>query len=341
MDRYIIRGASENPPNEPQNNTTNIGESSGKRAMIDTNMLHNEIVSDTAKRKPIKEYEPTIRDDVRRRYVQMGPYKPTSHIFPSTKYGDRQRSFQASWLNNWDWLEYSSSEDAAFCFWCYLFGDKRAGDQAFAKKGFRNWKKALSKFRDHIGLDGSVHKNAQTLYFGFKDQRQSITRKFSLGIEVTGAAYRTRLTVSVDVARLLLGLGLDFCGNDKSSTSIRKGNFLEILSWYSLRNIDVGKVVKQNAPVNHQLTSLYIRKQIVGGCASETTKAIISDIADKYFSLLLDEARDNSVKEQMVVIIRYVNNLGDNLERFFGVVLVATACVERTFSAMNVVKSNL
>ncbi|KAL1815817.1 hypothetical protein ACET3Z_018391 [Daucus carota] len=322
MDKYIIRGASNNPPNEAQNNTVNIGESSGKRARLDTDLPDEDIVSDPAKRKSINEYEPKVRDDVRRKYVQMGPCKPISHTFPGSTFGDRGRSFQATWLNKWDWLEYSVSKDAAFCFWCYLFGDKRPGDQAFTKKGFRNWKNAISKFKDHVGTEGSIHKNAQTLYFCFKDQRQSITRKMSLGIEVTGAAYRTRLTASVDVVRLILGLGLAFRGNDESSTSIRKGNFLEILSWYSLRNIDVGKVVKQNAPANHQLTSPYIQKQIVSACASETTKTIISDIGDKYFSLLLDEARDNSIKEQMAVVIRYVNNLGEVLERFVGVVHV-------------------
>ncbi|XP_074376866.1 uncharacterized protein LOC141718383 [Apium graveolens] len=166
-------------------------------------MLANEIVSDPTKSKPINEYEPAIRDDVRRRYVQMGPCKPTSHIFPLTKYGDRQRSFQASWLNNWDWLECSSSEMQLFVFGVIFLEIKE------------------QEIKHSQRRDSEIRK------------RKSITRKFSRGIEVTGAAYRTRLTASVDVAWLLLGLGLAFRGNDESSMSIRKGNFLEILSWLS------------------------------------------------------------------------------------------------------------
>ena len=104
--------------------------------------------------------------------------------------------------------------------------------------------------------------------------------------------------------------------------SIRRGNFLEILTWYSLHNVDVRNVNKENAPANHQLASPDIQKQIISACASETTKAIISDIGEKYFALLLDEARDNSIKEQMAVIIRYTNNSGEVLERFVGVVHV-------------------
>ena len=130
-----------------------------------------------------------------------------------------------------------------------------------------------------------------------------------------------RLTTSLDVARLLLGLGLALHGNDEPAIlSIRRGNFLEILTLYSLRNVDVRNVIKKNAPANLQLTSLDIQKQIISACASETTKDIISDIGDKYFALLLDEACDNSIKEQMDVVIRYANNRGEVLDRFVGVV---------------------
>lgn len=89
-----------------------------------------------------------------------------------------------------------------------------------------------------------------------------------------------------------------------------------------MRNAEVGKVVKENAHANHQVTSPYIHKQIVSACASKIKKATIHDIGDNYFSLLLDKARDNSVKEKKDVVIRYVNNHGEVLERFIGVVHV-------------------
>lgn len=203
MDNFVIRSTRDPIGNESRD--VNIGESSGKRPRTDANVPSDDIISDPALRKPINSYEPGIRDDMRRKYVLVGPCQPTTHTFPRTICGDRERCFQIEWFNNREWLEYSVSEDAAFCFYCYLFGDIKKRDQAFTKKGFRNWKKALDKFRSHIGAESSIHNNARTLYLGFKDQRQSVTRRFSSGNEVIGAAYRARLTASVDVARLLLG----------------------------------------------------------------------------------------------------------------------------------------
>ncbi|KAK1392016.1 hypothetical protein POM88_011072 [Heracleum sosnowskyi] len=118
-------------------------------------------------------------------------------------------------------------------------------------------------------------------------------------------AYHTRLTATLDVISLLLRHGLSFRGHDESSTSMNRGNFLEFLDWYSKRNKNISDVVSQNAPCNNQMTSPYIQKQMVNVCAVETTLAILHDIGDKLFTILVDESRDISVKEHMAVVLRY------------------------------------
>ena len=50
---------------------------------------------------------------------------------------------------------------------------------------------------------------------------------------------------------------------------------------------------------------------------------ILSDIGDKYFILMLDEARGNSIKEQMTVFLRYINSNGEVMEQFVEVVHVS------------------
>ena len=48
-----------------------------------------------------------------------------------------------------------------------------------------------------------------------------------------------------------------------------------------------------------------IQKDLAACCAMKVTKVIKDAIGDKKFSILIDEARDCSIKEQMAVIVRY------------------------------------
>ena len=67
---------------------------------------------------------------------------------------------------------------------------------------------------------------------------------------------------------------------------------------------------------------------MINSCAVETTLAMLGDLGDKSFSIMVDEARDCSVKEQMVVVIRYVNKHGEIIERFLGLVYVRETLVK-------------
>ncbi|KAL9669885.1 hypothetical protein QQ045_007435 [Rhodiola kirilowii] len=74
-----------------------------------------------------------------------------------------------------------------------------------------------------------------------QDQRQSLARTVFVGNRALEPTYRTCLTVVVDDVRLLLQQGLAFWGHNEADDSLNKINFLEILDWYSSRNLDVGK----------------------------------------------------------------------------------------------------
>ena len=78
------------------------------------------------------------------------PYQPRNIEFPPTvSKGGKKRHFQASWFDKYQWLHYDCHLDAAFCFICIKANEKKAlsaskAEDAFTKKGFRNWKKALT-----------------------------------------------------------------------------------------------------------------------------------------------------------------------------------------------------
>ena len=69
---------------------------------------------------------------------------------------------------------------------------------------------------------------------------------------------------------------------------------------------DINEVL-QKAPKNCKLTHPDIQKDIVNAIARETSKAIIKDLHNGFFSILVDESLDISVKEQMALVLRYVN----------------------------------
>ena len=82
----------------------------------------NDIVGDPALRKPIEEYPISTRDEVRRRYLVKDPCQPYGHEFCSRNFGKISRRFRDKLFTKYEWLEYSTSKDAIFCFWCYLVG---------------------------------------------------------------------------------------------------------------------------------------------------------------------------------------------------------------------------
>ncbi|XP_028051264.1 uncharacterized protein LOC114255923 [Camellia sinensis] len=78
-----------------------------------------------------------------------------------------------------------------------------------------------------------------------------------------------------------------------------QGNFLELFKFLADHNEDVKMVTLSNAPQNLKLTSPDIRKDIVNVTTFEIINVIIRDLGDALFSILIDEARDISIKEQM------------------------------------------
>nr|XP_027067749.1 zinc finger MYM-type protein 1-like [Coffea arabica] len=136
------------------------------------------------------------------------------------------------------------------------------------------------------------------------------------------AEYRTRLLASIDCARFLLLQDLAFRGHDESNISKNQRNFLELLHFFADHNDDIKKVVLENAPKNLKLIAPDIQKDISNALASETTSIIVNDIGHGLFAILCDESRDASTKEQLAVVIRYVDSHGYVIERFLGILHV-------------------
>ncbi|XP_016581680.1 uncharacterized protein LOC107879069 [Capsicum annuum] len=70
------------------------------------------------------------------------------------------------------------------------------------------------------------------------------------------------------------------------------------------------------------MTSPTIQKDIVSACKIEIVKAILKKLNGDYFSLLVDESFDVSRKEQMAIVLRYIDRMGFVMERLIDIVHV-------------------
>ncbi|XP_042016291.1 uncharacterized protein LOC121764316 [Salvia splendens] len=182
----------------------------------------------------------------------------------------------------------------------------RYAEDAFTKTGFNNWKNALEKFNQHVGAANSCHNNARIQFEAFQDQRHSVANVFRANTRKAEVAYRVQLTASLDLGQ---------------------------------HNVEVSKVLGTNAPANNRMTSPRIQKELVNACASKVTLVIVKDIGDRVFTISVDEARDVSLKEQMKVVLRYVNSEGYVIERFLGIVHVTDTCSRSLKNAIDALLS--
>jgi hypothetical protein len=119
--------------------------------------------------------------------------------------------------------------------------------------------------------------------------------------------YKTRLNASVDCIRFLQQQGLAFRSHDESKGSSNQGIFLELLRFLAKHNEEIDKVVLENALENHQMIAWAIQKDIANAAASIALDAILKDLGESSFAILVDESHDISIKEQLAIVLRYVD----------------------------------
>jgi hypothetical protein len=87
-------------------------------------------------------------------------------------------------------------------------------------------------------------------------------------------------------------------------------------------NEDVAKVVLENAPQNAKYTSHHVQKDILHVLTERVGDVIHKEIDDSKFCIIVDEVRDESMREQMAIVLRFVDKDSFIQERFFDIVQV-------------------
>lgn len=277
------------------------------------------LIRDPGARPSILSYPSNQRDEIRRAYIKLGPYQLHKSKYPFSPSGPngKTRSFQAAWFNNFWWLEYSEKNDAAFCFPCYLFNKKpigRVGSDRFTVAGFNKWKKVNSgkdcAFVVHEGTTTSAHNFSVRCYEDLKNQLCHIENVIEKQTTQQIMDNRLRLKASIESIKWLTFQACALRGHDERPNSRNQGNFLELIKFIASFNKDVNDVVLENAPQNAKYTSPDIQKDILRAFATNVQQAIRDEIGMAKYCLIVDESQDESKKEQMAIVVRFVDRNG-------------------------------
>jgi hypothetical protein len=305
---------------------------------------------DPETRLPINSFGPGERDAVRRAYIQRGVFvpPPTSAdgkypLVERSGSSERGVRVQAAWFQRFKWLELSASMDMLFCLPCYLFPPTgHLAKSAFVKDGFQSFKKVGGKdcalLRHEGSSPNSAHNVAVCKMTDLMNEDANIVTGiagFNQANERERTENRTRLNGSIRALRYLMRQGLACRGHDESTESLNRGNFLELLNTLCERDEELARVSMGNAPQNATMTSPDIQKDIITAHAALVRAKLDEEQGDVCYCIMADETRDESKKEQMVLVNRFVDKATGILrERFVGMFHVTDTTAATLFDTI-------
>ena len=126
MDKYLIRKP-HTQDSSPVQDSSHVQDSSSSSEQIRVDFNLENPPSNLGLRQKISFYHPNNHDEIRRHYLTKGPCQPILDVFPLSYFFEKSHRFRSDWYRGRKWLEYSIEKDAAFCFYCYLFGRQDVG----------------------------------------------------------------------------------------------------------------------------------------------------------------------------------------------------------------------
>ncbi|XP_074291507.1 uncharacterized protein LOC141618305 [Silene latifolia] len=126
---------------------------------------------------------------------------------------------------------------------------------------------------------------------------------------------------SIDVVRLLTLQSCPLRGHNESENSENRGNFLKFQKAFARYNDEVSKAI-ENTNYNAKYVAPSIQKEILQTISAKVCNHIREEIGESKFCIIVDEARDEAMREQMAIVLRFVDKNVSIKERFLQLVRV-------------------
>ena len=240
--------------------------------------------------------------------------------YPSSSAGTKRKAFNSDWFSKYRWLEYSQERDSAYCYACRIFAISAKKSDAFTHTGFRDWKHATGQ-NGSLAKHDSSHTHRQAM-LSWAEYVKNADRNTLIGDRLDSTRCqqiqenRHYLKSIAEVILLCARQDLALRGHRESMESSNRGNFLEILELVTGHD-EVVKDKLKNGPRNAIYTSPNIQNSLVNILGDMVTNVICSGVREaEIFSLLADETKDCSKREQISIVLRYVDNAAVSHEHF-------------------------
>lgn len=247
-------------------------------------------------------------------YIRQGKFRPHNRYLSKDL-------FKTTLINGKtcqrDYLSYSVSTGKIYCIPCYLFGST----SNFSRKGFSDWKHP-NKINTHE--NSTMHK---TCTFKMKHRSSDFGRvdsQLTYKLQTETDYWVNVLNRVCSVIKSLSSHGLSFRGGDDSFESSGKnnGNFImamKLIAEYdpflSKHILNYGNPGKGNT----SYMSFFTYEQFIKIMAEKVISTIVEELkSSTYFSISVDSTPDISNVDQLSFVIRYVNSIGEPVERFLG-----------------------
>ena len=255
--------------------------------------------------------------------VYIKPNQPDPKCIVKQSLPKYTLTFQAQWYKKFPWLRVSPCVEGVLCFYCNKAFQSETSplaknsEPAFITTGFKNLKKALERFESHEKSE--CHKTAITTYL---HEGKSVQCQLSSVTAQQQEEARACLLKIIGGLQMLARQGLAMRGHDSG-----EGNFDQLLKYKAEDDPCLSKWLTRkktyvSAPIQNELLHLF-------SCS------IIREIADAItalphlqYSVMMDDTRDVSGKEQEAFCLRYVDHDLIVHEEFIGLYEVSSTTGE-------------
>lgn len=245
------------------------------------------------------------------------------HYSPDVNYKFRKssttgRSFQHQWLVRYPWLNYSKQEDGGYCLPCVMFYTSknfRAQAGVLVSYALTDFKHAIDSLQKHEQKE--YHKEAvvkiETFVKVMSGQHDSVSIQINNAAKELVARNRKTLQSIFETIILCGRQNISLRGHRDAGTDLERaceghGNFLALLHFRISSGDTLLKEHLTTAPKNATYISPDIQNQVIQVLGDHILHKILINVKEaKYFSVIADEVTDSSNKEQLAVVLRYVN----------------------------------